>query len=130
MRIIPSSVHYALGAPAWHALLPRGGHVVHTSDISGDAPRTYTVALFHQLRCLEVLHDAYIDEGRHRTDDRVQHCMHYLRETLLCQMDMRNEPQGAVYTNNGFDTLCYDWEAIFTEAERNFDVYTTGLARK
>lgn len=87
--------------------------------------RTYTVALFHQLKCLEVIQEAYVNEGSHIGSQMVQHCMNYLRETSLCHMDMRTETQGRTLTNNGFDQLCYDWEVIYTEAEKNYKVYSS-----
>ncbi|KAI0078430.1 hypothetical protein K474DRAFT_923230 [Panus rudis PR-1116 ss-1] len=124
MHIIPTSSHYDLGSQSWSKMLPTSGHLVHTSDPDGSVS-VKTVALFHQLKCLDILHQAYVDEGSHRTSTLVEHCMNYLRQTFLCQMDMRNEPQGSTFTNNGFDTLCYDWEKIFSEAERNHVVRNT-----
>ncbi|KAJ7640763.1 hypothetical protein DFH06DRAFT_1215162 [Mycena polygramma] len=124
MHIIPVSSRYAMGAESWHKLLPTGGHTVHATDPDGTI-RTYTVALFHQLRCLEILQDAYVDEGSHLTSPLAAHCMNYLRQTILCQMDMRTEVQGSVFTYNGFDQMCYDWEPIYAAAERNFETFTT-----
>ena len=123
MRVIPGSDHYEMGSEAWKHLLPSGGHVIHLENFDGTVA-VHTVALFHQLRCLEVIHDAYIDEGSHRTSQLAQHCMNYLRQTVLCHMDMRNEVQASSFTNNGFDTMCYDWEPIYKQAEINFDVYS------
>ncbi|KAL0575148.1 hypothetical protein V5O48_006825 [Marasmius crinis-equi] len=123
MRIIPTSHRYRMGSEAWKHLLPSGGHVVHVTEPDG-AVSTHTVALFHQLRCLEILQDAYVNEGSHRTSALAQHCMNYLRQTMLCQMDMRTETQGSIFTYNGFDQLCYDWETIYAEAEKNFKIYS------
>ncbi|KAJ7077412.1 hypothetical protein B0H15DRAFT_789665 [Mycena belliarum] len=123
MHIIPASSRYELGAESWHNLLPEGGHIVHASGADG-VVQTYTVALFHQLRCLEILHDAYVDEGSHLTSPLAAHCMNYLRQTILCQMDMRTEVQGSIFTYNGFDQLCYDWEVIYDAAQKNFDDYS------
>ncbi|KAE9388845.1 hypothetical protein BT96DRAFT_890329 [Gymnopus androsaceus JB14] len=122
MRIIPMSSRYEMGAKAWKHLLPEGGHVVHLTESDGSIT-SHTVAMFHQLRCLEILHDAYVDEGSHRTSSLAGHCMNYLRQTMLCQMDMRTELQGSVFTFNGFDQMCYDWEVLYQEAERNYKMY-------
>ncbi|KAJ6612712.1 hypothetical protein B0H10DRAFT_2051618 [Mycena sp. CBHHK59/15] len=127
MHIVPASARYAMGAESWHKLLPRCGHVVHVADSDGSI-RTHTVALFHQLRCLEILHDAYVDEGSHLNSLLAAHCMNYLRQTILCQMDMRTEVQGSVFTYNGFDQMCYDWEVIYEAAEKNFDTYSRQLS--
>jgi len=126
MRIIPASSRYDLGAESWKYLLPESGHVVHHTEPDGSVS-THTVAMFHQLRCLEILHDAYIDEGSHRTSPLPQHCMNYLRQTMLCQMDMRTEMQGSSFSYNGFDQMCYDWEVIYKEADRNFQMYSKML---
>lgn len=107
-------------------MLPTGGHVIHLSDVDGSVS-THTVAMFHQLRCLDILQTAYVEEGRHLTDPMVPSCMNYLRQTLLCQMDIRNEPQGSVLTENGFDTLCYNWEGIFEQAEKNHAAFASRL---
>ncbi|KAJ6584718.1 hypothetical protein B0H19DRAFT_1106236 [Mycena capillaripes] len=123
MHIIPSSERYRMGSDAWKHLLPSGGHVVHVTEADGSLS-THTVAMFHQLRCLEILQDAYVNEGSHRTSPLAAHCMNYLHQTLLCQMDMRNEIQGSIFTYNGFDQMCFDWEVIYAEAEKNFEAYS------
>ncbi|THV07185.1 hypothetical protein K435DRAFT_960112 [Dendrothele bispora CBS 962.96] len=123
MRVIPASERYRLGADGWKYLLPSGGHLVHITESDGSIS-THTVAMFHQLRCLEILQDAYVNEGSHRTSQLAQHCMNYLRQTMLCQMDMRTEQQGSIFTYNGFDQICYDWEPIYSEAEKNFEAFS------
>lgn len=128
MRIIPWSAYYELESEAWQRQLPTGGHVVHLANLDGTVG-THTVAVFHQLRCCDILRQAYLDEGSHRTSPLASHCMNYIRQTLLCHMDMRNEEQGSHPTNNGADTLCYDWEAIYEEAERNSKAYSHYLSQ-
>ena len=123
MRIIPWTSHLKYGSEAWKKLLPSGGHLIHLTNPDGTLS-TYTVAMFHQLRCLDILQSAYMDEGSHRESPLAQHCMNYLRQTMLCQMDLRNEEQGLTPTHNGVDALCYDWENIYEEAEKNFEAYT------
>ncbi|KAK7680838.1 hypothetical protein QCA50_016148 [Cerrena zonata] len=123
MRIVPASPHYELGSESWSKILPPGGHTVHLTNPDGSIS-THTVAMFHQIRCIDILHKAYYDEGSHLTNPLAQHCMNYLRETFLCQMDMRNEPQGSVGTRNGYESLCYDWEGIYAEAEKNQAAYS------
>ncbi|KAH8101228.1 hypothetical protein BXZ70DRAFT_117725 [Cristinia sonorae] len=129
IRIIPSSVHFDMGTPAWDSLLPSGGHTIHLDQPDGSVS-THTVAIFHQLRCVGILQQAYFDEGSHRTNPLVQHCLNYLRETFACHMDMRFESQGSSYTHNGFESLCQDWEGIFEEAERNQRSYEKRLSSR
>ncbi len=66
-------------------MLPTGGHVVHLDEADGSVS-THTVAMFHQLRCLDILQTAYVEEGRHLTD--ATSCMNYLRQTLLALTPM------------------------------------------
>jgi hypothetical protein len=124
LRVIHYSENYELGSPAWKHLLPESGHVVHLEEEDGSGISTHTVALFHQLRCLEIIHDAYVDEGSHkRADSLASHCFNYLRQTTLCMCDMRNGPHGTLHTAAGYDFMCYDWEKLYEEGERNFQVY-------
>ncbi|THH23231.1 hypothetical protein EUX98_g7952 [Antrodiella citrinella] len=127
IHIIPASVHFDMGTPAWNNLLPSGGHTIHLDEPDGSVS-THTVAMFHQLRCIEILQQAYYDEGSHRTSELPQHCLNYLRQTFECHVDMRLEPQGSSFTHNGFESLCYDWDGIFDEAERNHHAYASRLA--
>ena len=125
MHVIPASVHFHMGADAWDNLLPPSGHTVHLSEPDGSV-KTYTVAMFHQLRCVEVLQRAYAEEGTHKTP-LAQHCLNYLRQSLMCTMDMRNEAQGTAFTWNGQEELCRDWDPILKEADRNYDAYLSQL---
>lgn len=127
IHIIPASVHFDMGTPAWDNLLPSGGHTIHLDEPDGSVS-THTVAMFHQLRCIEILHRAYYNEGSHHTEELPQHCLNYLRETFSCHMDMRLEPQGSSFTHNGFESLCYDWDGLFDEAERNHHAYAKRMA--
>ena len=113
------------GSPSWAHLLPcPKEHTIRLKDDSGET-RVYTIAMFHQLRCLEVLHDAYLDEGSHRTSSLAQHCMNYLRESITCQMDLRAERQASNPTDNGEDKLCFDWEVAYNEVERNYNKFSS-----
>lgn len=116
-----------MGTPAWESMLPSGGHTIHLDEPDGTVS-THTVAMFHQLKCVEILQRAYFDEGSHRTSDLPAHCLNYIRQTFECHMDMRLEPQGSSYTHNGFESLCYDWDGIFEEAERNHHAYAKRVA--
>ncbi|TCD62361.1 hypothetical protein EIP91_006970 [Steccherinum ochraceum] len=124
LRFIHSSVHYNFGAVGWDHLLPahEDAHLVRTQDADGTLS-TKTVALFHQLSCVDILHQAYVEEGSHQTSELVQHCLNYIRQAVMCQLDMSNEPQGDAQTSNGRDSLCHDWESVYREAERNWDAY-------
>ncbi|KAH8101562.1 hypothetical protein BXZ70DRAFT_891904 [Cristinia sonorae] len=97
-------------------------HVVHVKNPDGTVS-TQTVALFHQLRCLDILEKAYLEEGSHRTSQLATHCLNYIRQSIMCQTDMTNEPQTESRTDNGRESLCRDWEGVYREAERNHEAY-------
>ena len=124
MHFIHLSRHNHIGSPAWNNLLPahEDPHLVHIQNADGTVS-TKTVALFHQLRCIEILHDTYVDEGSHRTSELHQHCLNYIRQSIMCKLDMTNEPQGPVPIDNGRESLCRDWEASYREADRNRNAY-------
>lgn len=129
MHFIHNSLHYPFGSSAWdNLLLPHeDAHLVHVKNVGGSVS-TQTVALFHQLRCIEILHKAYVEEGSHRTSDLAQHCLNYVRQTVMCQLDMTNEPQAGAQTSNGRESLCRDWESVYREAERNQEAHRRSLA--
>ena len=54
------SVHYAVDTPAgiavWNSTLPSGGVVVYL----GEEMRPFTVAVFHEIRCLNILREELV----------------------------------------------------------------------
>ncbi|KAF8975150.1 hypothetical protein BDQ17DRAFT_1249132 [Cyathus striatus] len=116
------------GLEAYKHLLPSGGHIVHVygndmlsqRDASAEA-EVYTIALFHRLRCLEVISKQYA-RIELQSSPLTTHCMNYLRQSILCRLNLRLESvmsqQGKV-EKGGYDTKCKDWSAVYEEAERN-----------
>jgi hypothetical protein len=86
--MIENTAHYDVfsdvGALEFARLLPESGHTVTTPD-----GETHTVAMFHQLRCLELIRNAYVDSAGYTPI--VGHCMNYLRQSILCLADTRLE---------------------------------------
>ncbi|KAH9945104.1 uncharacterized protein BXZ73DRAFT_73308 [Epithele typhae] len=151
------SVHYSAaladapdrGAAAWAALLPRGGATVRL----GPAGRPFTLGMFHQLRCLDVLraqlvavHDSYAPgtneswrrapggEGEERVDgltgrerEMAGHCLNYLRQSVMCRGDSRLEHlrsnTDAQTTVSDVTHECRDWTAVYDAAEANYADY-------
>lgn len=73
-------------ADDWAALLPSGGHVIRTwTDAHDD---THTVALFHQLKCLDIIRQEYLGA---QLKPLGKHCLNYLRQSVLCLADTRLE---------------------------------------
>ncbi|KAJ6478587.1 hypothetical protein C8R47DRAFT_1219528 [Mycena vitilis] len=114
------------GDKEWSKILPSGGHLVHiTEDVSG-VPEAHTVTLFHQLKCLDIIRTQYKSPPSEPISPHTRHCMNYLRQTLLCQPNLRLESvedEFGLSDRNFYDTVCRDWTAVYREAERNQAVF-------
>ena len=130
MRVYYTS-HYpydtAEWAAAFTALLPPTGYLLYLDEPSAPAPRrpkAYTVTLFHQLKCLDVIRAQYASPEDTRLP-LTNHCLNYLRQTVLCRPNLGVEPA----TNSegtavrGYDTVCRDWTKVYEEAKRNVAAY-------
>lgn len=105
-------------------MLPSGDHLVREGHLDGSVS-THTVAVFHQLQCLNIIrrYHAGDPEFPSISSPLVAHCLNYLREAVLCQMDMREEQIPDLPLINGFDRMCMDWETVWGEAEKNHEQY-------
>ncbi|TCD68385.1 hypothetical protein EIP91_010894 [Steccherinum ochraceum] len=116
-----------LGAEDFAGLFPSSGHAVRIPrpGKKGSEADTYTVALFHQLRCLEILRNDYYAMGQpnatsefHRLHD---HCIGYLRQSVLCLADTRLEsvrsPLASTAVSFEGDYICRDWRKVYEAAE-------------
>ncbi|KAJ6547830.1 hypothetical protein DFH09DRAFT_1039874 [Mycena vulgaris] len=129
MRITSSS-HYQLdteeGAEEYRKLLPSGGHVVHVWEATTGVAKPYTVTLFHQMKCLDILREEYNDLVPGSIPSLLtHHCMNYLRQTILCRPNMRLESvKNRVGTaTRDYEAVCMDWTRVYEEAERNHRVF-------
>lgn len=128
------SFHYALdtelGIAAWNATLPRGGAVLRL----GPGHRSFTLSMFHQLRCLNIIRDTLADLYHDRSAGMgpkrarmAEHCMNYLRQTVSCRADLRLEtvraPSGGQVTASDITHTCKDWTAVYRAAEDNYERY-------
>ena len=130
---IADTVRYELrsdvGRAEFEASLPSGGHLVYVvppTNVSAP-PEPHTVTLFHQLRCLDVIRQAYTKIPSPAPEKMLHHCMNYLRQTILCKPHMLLEPVTTalgLVSDYGYDAVCEDWEVIYNEAERNHRAYT------
>lgn len=129
MRVI-DAVRYDIGtedaAEEWASLLPRGGYLVHIGDPSSSAsgipPKNFTVTLFHQLKCLDIIRQEYVTVPPPQPPTPLtRHCMNYLRQTVLCRPNLRLESaindRGIAERN--YETVCHDWTKVYEEADRN-----------
>lgn len=124
LRIITAK-RYSLdedGDEEWAKILPAGGHLVHIATDVSVAPEPHTVTLFHQLKCLEIIRTQFKSSPNTPISPHTQHCMNYLRQTLLCRPNLRLESvedEFGLSDRNFYDTTCRDWTAVYGEAERN-----------
>lgn len=108
-------------APDYAALLPSGGHVVHL----GSPPKIYTPTLFHQLKCLGIIHAGLMDvpdaDGVATPTPLISHCLNYLRQTILCRPNLRLESviNANASSEKEYETVCRNWEAVYEAAEQN-----------
>ncbi|KAG7100300.1 hypothetical protein E1B28_002075 [Marasmius oreades] len=127
--------HYTLdsaGQRDWKKLMPSGGHTVrfeipnaglgpdgadnHTETIP------FTVSLFHQLKCLEIYHEEYVVDPPLPPSPRLRHCLNYLRQQILCRMNLRLESTKNEGAQSGrqYETVCRDWSLVYGAAEENY----------
>ncbi|EPS97743.1 hypothetical protein FOMPIDRAFT_38131 [Fomitopsis schrenkii] len=132
MWVQETSVHYQFdteeGAAEYAKLTPPGGHTVFLhDDHSGldSEPEVYTVALFHQLKCLDIIRGQITNPSHNPTRPLVQHCMNYLRQMLLCYPNLRLEPaiDPTGTAVRGYQASCRDWTTLYDEAEANHLAY-------
>ncbi|KAF8550777.1 hypothetical protein OG21DRAFT_1513636 [Imleria badia] len=121
--IIHNSHRYDLtpsGVEDYAALLPPGGHLVHL----GSPPKAHTPTLFHQMKCLGIIHAGLVDVPSNSVatpTPLVSHCLNYLRQTILCRPNLRLESvtNGNASSEKEYETVCRNWEVVFAAAEQN-----------
>ncbi|KAF9809789.1 hypothetical protein IEO21_07264 [Rhodonia placenta] len=133
-----ASTHFQLttaaGIAEWAALVPGNG-LVHL----GPHRAPYTVAMLHELRCLDIVRDAMVHGLRNgnMTDAQVglgRHCLNYLRQMVLCRGDLQLEPFLAPSHYKPIDLygmyVCRDWGAVYREVEQNQQEYARWLSEE
>ncbi|CAL1697314.1 unnamed protein product [Somion occarium] len=125
------SVHYSIDTPIgigeWNATLPSGGVLLRL----GTTFEPFTLSMFHQLRCLNIVREVIVDLYADDTPDAkttkpelARHCMNYIRQMVLCRADMRLEsvraPKGHQMTVSDVTHTCRDWTTVYDAAERNY----------
>jgi hypothetical protein len=121
---IGSTIHYELASEAgveqWSKLVPESGHLVYLPSNDGSAA-PYTVALFHQMKCLNILRGEYISRIADRSKSpstTASNCLNYLRQSILCNVNMALErnKQGNGKVAGVYDMKCNDWGKVYEEA--------------
>ncbi|KIL71222.1 hypothetical protein M378DRAFT_154723 [Amanita muscaria Koide BX008] len=107
--------HYELdteqGAREWEALVPGDG-VVYL----GPEKEPFSVSLFHQLKCLDVLRREIVDGKR---TEVARHCLNYIKQMILCRGDVHLESFNYASHIDPIDQSgeweCRDWDAVYRE---------------
>lgn len=118
---IDETKHYQLFSPEGvqeiKNLMPPSGHLVR--DIEG---KLSTVALFHQLKCLNIIRENLVSKIPGATGDS-KRCLNYLRNTVLCNSNTHLEsvfhPSNMTVNSlavSPHDYRCRDWEKVYREA--------------
>ncbi|KAM5537647.1 hypothetical protein V8D89_008725 [Ganoderma adspersum] len=135
--ITEETVHYWLHTPQdWESMTPAGsGGFVRL----GPQKRLFGMAMYHQLHCLHTLQQATAHsnglgsesdgpELLDNTGGEVRHCLNFLRQMLLCAVNVRLEPLtedwtlGSLKTDGiGLEHRCRDWTVVRHEVEANIE---------
>ncbi|PBK70019.1 hypothetical protein ARMSODRAFT_885487, partial [Armillaria solidipes] len=128
-----AAVHYGMEGQEndeeFAKLLPSSGHTVHISPSNSvDESETYTVTLFHQLKCLDIIRREY-GETYPSTPELTQHCLTYLHQTILCRpyLGLEVTKNVGATAKKSREMVCKDWEVIYREAERNWAAYNRAV---
>ncbi|KXN85261.1 hypothetical protein AN958_11555, partial [Leucoagaricus sp. SymC.cos] len=112
------------GSQHWTHLLPPGNdtHLVELHDGRLDEDITsniYTVTLFHQLKCLEIYNRMYLQGPLEEPPLIIHHCLNYLRQHILCQLDTKLESVKTpkAESSRTYTSVCRDWTKIYEAVE-------------
>ena len=118
---IEATKHYQLSGnnadAEWVALAPNNGTLY-----LGTQRRPFSISLFHQLRCLDVIRRDIIEALPQEESKLSRHCLNYMRQMVLCRTDLAvdcvlGRELGAevrAETNQ-----CVDWRRVYQRLEEN-----------
>jgi hypothetical protein len=120
MNIEPTK-HYQLSGQAadaeWAALAPNNG-ILHL----GPQRQPYSVSLFHQLRCLDIIRRDIVGVLPPEDSKLSRHCLNYMRQMVLCRADLAVDPvlgRGVDARVRPDTNQCVDWRRVYEELEKN-----------
>ncbi|KAJ7741292.1 hypothetical protein B0H16DRAFT_1565254 [Mycena metata] len=84
----------------------------------GPEGRTFGIAMFHQMHCLQRIRTAIVqgDPGHH-----TRPCLNLLRQTVLCASDTTLDPLNSAKGTDGLGIVhvCRDWEKVYNFVKEN-----------
>jgi hypothetical protein len=136
---LQETVHFSLNATdsvadkEWQSLTsnPRGFGRVRM----GPDHRVFVLTMFHQLHCIHRLQTRLVN--RHDPASSIhhfEHCLHYLRQTFLCDASYTLEEGDFMtkdYANDrvGSDVVCRDWTGVYREMDTQTDAWEAWNAK-
>ncbi|KAH8104015.1 hypothetical protein BXZ70DRAFT_905142 [Cristinia sonorae] len=122
--------HFGLQADhEWSAIFPKPWNGFLSL---GPEKRTFAVSVYHQLHCLDLIRGALNDKINEEFTEFVghaEHCLRYLKDTILCRADMTLEKSfwsedrhgNTVPGADGVGATheCVDWDVLKTFMEEN-----------
>jgi Mycotoxin biosynthesis protein UstYa len=133
MNIEPTKHYQLSGHNADAEWAPRAPHngVIHL----GPHRQPYSISLFHQLRCLDIIRRDIIvgspptpedDNSKKRVNKLSRHCLNYMRQMVLCRADLALDPvlgRGLEARVRPDTNQCVDWRRVYEELEKNQQEY-------
>lgn len=122
---VEESVHYPIfGSEAkeeWATNSPAGFGYLRM----GPEKRYFALDLFHQFHCLRLMRAALAGDYREKTKGHVGHCLNFIRQIALCDINLTLEPPDVLDRNfdvkrTGATHICTDWRQVFGALEENY----------
>ena len=105
-------------AEHWAPLFPDSGAVYLGPDHS-----RYTIAMMHQLQCLDVIREQFTLHRGERDLPRAHHCLNHLRQSVMCRGDLQIDGMqyaSRVHTVAKFPVRrCRDWRVVYDKVLEN-----------
>lgn len=120
------SVRYSLtGAEdedEWYYAFPIGKGSVRL----GSKYRPFFLAMYHENHCLQQFRDALARKQTLPDWNHIHHCLNYLREWSLCEVDLTLEPgdfakRDFTLDRSGEVHVCHDWTAVMNAVDADWD---------
>ncbi|KAI0057083.1 hypothetical protein BV25DRAFT_1841935 [Artomyces pyxidatus] len=121
------SARYALATPEAHKEWIYMSTVGDNNAHLGGRQRYFSLAITHEIHCLNALRDALadVDPPEGRSAGHLAHCLSYLRQATLCRADTTLEGAEVMEDGNrgpqgGAEHVCVDWDAFYEEMKQNW----------
>lgn len=109
------------GGKDWERLVPEDGGIIYRRNETDGRQELYTISMFHQLRCLNIVRLEIIRPTRFEShapnEPQVKHCLNYLRQMTLCRSDPDLEnPTSPKSVDVIRARTCKDWRKVYDAA--------------